>query len=97
MRSVRLAAWSQDIDERRTTTALKNGGMSVREAMERMWNRLSLSCWRLEAWTERLVRPLSVAELPLEVVTVVDRPLPIRPCTGGQKAYWGGSRSHLIL
>ena len=84
-RSARLAARSQVINERRSTTASTSGGLSVSEATERRWTRSSLACWRLKARTERPVRPLSAATLPMEVATL-----------GGRKA-WAGVRGGITV
>ena len=47
-----------------------SGELSVSEAMERRCTKSSLACWRLEARTERPVRPLSAAALLMEAATL---------------------------
>ena len=85
LRSARLAARRRVIDERRPTTAATSRGLSVSEATERRWTRSSLACWRLKARTERPVRPLSAAALPMEVATL------------GGRGTWAGIRGGITV
>ena len=45
----------------------------VSDAMDKRWTRSSLACWRLEARTERPVRPLSASALPMDLETLSGR------------------------
>ena len=61
-RASRLAhffAQSLVIEEIQPTAALASGGMSVREATERIWTKSSLASCRLKARIDMPVRPLS--------------------------------------
>ena len=84
-RSARLAARSREIDARRPMMALTSGGLSVSEATERRWKRSSLACWRPKTRTERPLRLLRVAALPLDVVTL------------GGRGSWAGVRGGITV
>ena len=81
-RSARYARQIRVIKERRTMTTSTSGGLTVREATERRWARLSMACWFLEARTERPVRLLRTEILLPEVVTL------------GGRGTWAGARRY---